>query len=428
MVFGWGKKKEEKKEERQPELPQQKEISIDTIPKIVDDILYLRTTQTLAEIKSLRNSTEPLIKELAKIGQTLEKDNLEVDDIDKHIRIIVVRGKKQVIDVIKKDVTDLPDVSKIEDAQKLSVILGQILKKVGDVLGRQTRVIHIFAKKYAEKLKEILEQMNSNHSEIVKLIRNYEDTKKTSEEILEDLKSITDSENEIKHNKQRISELQLDTESIKKRLDSLKNSISEFKSSEAYTNYLHLEKSLKKLSSEKSQIKNQIDSQFTKISRPLGRYEYVSSDKEQKSLLTKLVEDPTEVLVSKNKDLIIVILENIRKGILSGSISVKDVNKSMIQITETVEMLDSFIKQVDEFQNKVQNIKQQMDEFDRSKLLNLENDFEKASQEKYDNDQKILSFENEIKTTSLKIPQIFSSLESKLRQFSSTKYTLKSSS
>ena len=428
MVFGWGKKKEEKKEERQPELPQQKEISIDAIPKIVDDILHLRTTQTLAEIKSLRNSTEPLIKELAKIGQTLEKDTLEVDDIDKHIRIIVVRGKKQVIDVIKKDVADLPDVSKIEDAQKLSVNLGQILKKVGDVLGRQTRVIHIIAKKYAEKLKEILEQMNSNHSEIVKLIRNYEDTKKTSEEILEDLKSITDSKKEIKHNKQRISELQLDIESIKNRLDSLKNSISEFKSSEAYTNYLHLEDSLKKLSSEKSQIKNQIDSQFTKISRPLGRYEYVSSDKEQKSLLTKLVEDPTEVLVSKNKDLIIIILEKVRKGILSGSISVKDVNKSMIQITETVEMLDSFIKQVDEFQNKVQNIKQQMDEFDRSKLLNLENDFEKASQEKYDNDQKILSFENEIKTTSLKIPQIFSSLESKLRQFSSTKYTLKSSS
>ena len=39
--------------------------------------------------------------------------------------------------------------------------------------GRQTRVIHIFAKKYAAQLKENLEVMNSNHAEIQKLLKNY---------------------------------------------------------------------------------------------------------------------------------------------------------------------------------------------------------------------------------------------------------------
>ena len=38
-----------------------------------------------------------------KIGEcSCHEDNLKVDDIDKHLAIIVVRGKKQVIDVIKK--------------------------------------------------------------------------------------------------------------------------------------------------------------------------------------------------------------------------------------------------------------------------------------------------------------------------------------
>ena len=33
---------------------------------------------------------------------SLDKDDLKIDDIDKHLAIIVVRGKKQVIDMITK--------------------------------------------------------------------------------------------------------------------------------------------------------------------------------------------------------------------------------------------------------------------------------------------------------------------------------------
>ena len=147
MVFGWGKKKQEEKPVVEAP-PSTKEISLDEIPGIVSDLQNLRKSQTISEIKHLRNSTQPLIDELSQIGNSLEKDNLRVDDIDKHLAIIVVRGKKQVIHVIKKDVVPLPEVTTIDDIYKVDNSLNQLLKKVGDVLGRQTRVIHIFAKKY----------------------------------------------------------------------------------------------------------------------------------------------------------------------------------------------------------------------------------------------------------------------------------------
>ena len=150
-------------------------------PKIVTDLNQLRKSQTVSEIKYLRNNTAPLIDDLMKIGDVLEKDNLKVDDIDKHLAIIVVRGKKQVIDVIKKDVVLFTRVSSIDDAKKLNSSLNQILKKVGDVLGRQTRVIHIFAKKYASQLTENLKVMNKNQSEIHKLLKNYDSVQLTSD-------------------------------------------------------------------------------------------------------------------------------------------------------------------------------------------------------------------------------------------------------
>jgi len=121
MVFGWGKKKQE--EIHMGRIPKEKEIRLSDISKIVINLKELRESQTLSEIKQLRNDTAPLIDDLIKIGDVLDKDNLKVDDIDKHLAIIVVRGKKQVIDVIKKGVIQLPEISSINDAEKLDSAL-----------------------------------------------------------------------------------------------------------------------------------------------------------------------------------------------------------------------------------------------------------------------------------------------------------------
>ena len=422
MVFGWGKKKEEKTSE---EIPLQKQIQLSDVSKIIHQILELRTTQILSDIKSIRNNTEPLITELIMIGNTLEKDDLQVDDIDKHLRIIVVRGKQQVIDMIKKDAIHLPNIASYDDAENLSVILNQMLKKIGDVLGRQTRVIHIFAKKYAEKLKEILIQMNSNHVEIQQLLKNYDHAQSLSTEILESLKEIVDLENNITKKEQRIAEIHSFIDSLDKKILSFEDSIKKIQTSDEYGKFLDLKQILDDFTVKKNQIKNEIDSQFTKISRPLSRYEYVSSlDKEQKNLLSKLIEDPFEVLLSKNRDSIILILENVRKGITSGSISVKDTEKSFSQITETEEALDGFIKQVTEFIDKRKNIQDQMIALESNELSDLTSDLKNALSDKEDSKSKIKTFQDEINESHSNIPKLISNIEVKLRKFSNTAYTV----
>lgn len=103
MVFGWGKKPVESSiESSQERKSTNQNISLDDVPKIISDLSQLRESQTLFEIKNLRNNTATLIDDLIKIGIVLEKDNLNIDDIDKHLAIIVVRGKQQVIDILKK--------------------------------------------------------------------------------------------------------------------------------------------------------------------------------------------------------------------------------------------------------------------------------------------------------------------------------------
>jgi hypothetical protein len=421
MVFGWGKKKEEPDSEKSN---LQKQIHLQDISKIIQQTLELRTSQTLSEIKLLRNNTEPLIKELVMIGNTLEKDDLQVDDIDKHLRIIVVRGKQQVIDMIKKDATSLPDIASYDDAENLNLVLHQMLKKIGDVLGRQTRVIHIFAKKYAEKLKEILIQMNSNHTEIQKLLKIHDQTKSSHGEIFESLKEIDDLKINLKKKQQKIAEIHSFIDSLDQKIASIEDLIKKIKASDNYVQYLNLKQTLNTFDHKKNQIKNEIDSQFTKISRPLSRYEYISSDKEQKKLLYELIKDPFDVLLLKNKDSIITILENIRKGISSGSISVKDFEKSSYQITETEEALDGFIRQVDDFIQQRQHIQDQINALESDKLSLHTRDLNTALYDKDNSKSKIRAIEDEINADHLLVPKLISEIEVKLQTFSNTKYTI----
>ena len=422
MVFGWGKKKNE---QIPREILKQKEIKLSEVQKIIKDFLDLRNAQTLTEIKLLRDQTSPLIKELAGIAHALENDDLKVDDIDKHLRIIVVRGKKQVIDVIKKDATDLPEVSSFDDIINMNNVLNHKLKKIGDVLGRQTRVIHIFAKKYAVKLKEILAEMNSNINEIQKLIKNSQDTKSASNEITELLDKIKKLENDSISKNQRMSETQNMLDSVRDKIKDLEISIEKIKSGKKYAEFLKLNQSLSSFNDTKNRIKNEIDAQFTKISRPLGRYEYASSlDKELKSLLSQLIKEPYNALTTKNKDSIIVIFESVRKGISSGSISVKDVEKSTSYLRETEELLGEFIKKINNFVEKKQEIQSKITEFDNSELSTLQKNLEKATTQKQDNGSKISSFKKDIDENHENIPKIISEIENKLKRFSNTDYTI----
>ncbi len=426
MVFGWGKKKQVEEPVERKRVNQ--DIELSEVPQIINDLRKLRESQTISEIKNLRNDTAPLIDDLMKIGIVLDKDDLNIDDIDKHLAIIVVRGKKQVIDILKKDVKTLIQVSTMDDAKKLDYFLTQLLKKVGDVLGRQTRVIHIFAKKYANQLTTNLKIMNENSDNITKLLKHFDSTQSSFDEIDEMLNKIKSLKQDHVDKTKRNAEIQDNLKSLQEKNISLQKSLDEIHASENYQKYVSLQNKLNDFVKQKSKIKSEIDTQFTKISRPLGRYAYASSlDKEQTRILSTLVDNPFDALIPDNLDSIILILENIRKGISSGSISVKDTEKTLSQLTETEESLDGFIKKVSEYSTVFDSMEADLKNLKPQNLTSTENDISKTSESENDARQKSKTILSEISEIESQIPQFISKIESKLKIFSSTRYTISKS-
>jgi predicted nucleic acid-binding Zn-ribbon protein len=179
------------------------------------------------------------------------------------------------------------------------------------------------------------------------------------------------------------------------------------------------------LENEKNQIKDHINTQFTKISRPLSRYEYVSSfDKPQKQLLEKLVTEPFEALNHVNKGNIVHILLAAKKSVQGGSVSVKDSEKTIVNIDETISLLDSYISKILEFSHKKEETEKKLGNFNNEKLETLEKDTSKNLSDKQDAELKIQNLENELLEINQKIPEIVFDIENKLQTISGTKYNV----
>ena len=426
MVFGWGKKKSEKQESEI--APQKKQILLSDVPNVVDDIRSIRTKTIIAEAKTFKNKIQPSCETILHIAIELERDTLNVDDMDVHLKRLVERGKKEVISIIKREsIVQLPEINAYDDVKIFNLTAGRMLKKIGDTLGRQSNVIHIFAKKYASKLKGDLKIMTDGNDEITTIITNQTELETKTEKILGII-------NDIKQSRKLIVELGEQKKQADKTIDELigkierdKEEIKNIKNSSEYTEFLQINEELDSLSSEKNKIKSEIEHQFTKISRPLNKYVYVSSlDKPQKNLLINLISNPYNELVDSNKQDITQILESTRKGVQSGAVSVKDTDKSLSQIDETLSIIDTFIKKIASFNSSKNDIENKLSVFNSEQLQQRESALNKHQNDKSSLETKIELTENELNNITELIPRHIKSLESILNQISAVQYTVSS--
>lgn len=418
MVFGWGKKKGQESETTLEE----RDIKLSQINSKVEEIQNLRKKTVIAESKTFRKKMIEKIDEISKIIKELEHDNLNVDDIDKHLEILVVRGKKQVINTIKKEDSEkLPDIKSFDDVLFLTELVTRKLKRIGDALGRQSRVIHIFAHKYATKLKSNLAVLNSDRSELQSLVNNYKKLSENATDISQKIIKYNELKNNLEVNSKKVINAKKSIEEFEKKIKDTLNKISELKSSDKYSRYVETQKKLESFSPK--QIQEKIAFQFTKISRPLSRYEYGSSlEKPQKILMEELIDNPFDALSGSNKDDIIKILSAVRKGVEGGSISVKDSEKALSNIDETIEMTDGFVKEKSEFLEKKGTLQKELDSFNIDELKQNESLLSKMNSDKTDAESRVVRLETEIEEIKKSLPQVLKDVEIQLRQVSAVKY------
>jgi len=427
MVFGWGKKK--KVEYNEPvenftSTPQT--ITLNEIPKIMDDIVILRKRTLAAEIKSHRNRIDPQREVLLKIANELSEDELDPDKLDPHFQIMVNRGKKEVISSIKKEFANpFPDINSPDDVMRFKKVSSAGINKVGDMLGKHSRVIHIFAAKYAKKLTNDLKDLTANLKEVDELINNFAATENSVQTINELLSSRNKTLEKLSKQNSRINELKSSISEKKEKIEEFENKIKEIKNSSDYKTYLDVKSQLSDCDSEEVKIRHYVDDEFTKISRPLGKFVHISShDKELKDLTAKLSSTPYDVLDAENISGIKNILDSIVTGIKSGSVSVKDISKSKDSIAEIKNLIPSLISTKAKFETKKHELLSKLENFDSKSLQTVENNLNREESNISDTSSKLKVFEDETLGLTHSLPTILHQIETNLKNATSTSYTI----
>ena len=424
MVFGWGKKKLEENEINV--IPKEKHILLSDVSDILEEISSVRTKTIMAEVKTFRNKIDSNRKTLLKITKELDGDTLNTEEIDHHLRRLVDRGKSDVLSIIKKECTkNLIEINSFDDVKAFSETVTKMLKRVGDSLGRQSNVIHIFAKKYAKRLKDDLRVMQSDNKEISVLVTNHIDLENKVEKI---------TENIIEYEQFQESLVALDVrkdnaeKNIQKLTEMNKNIIDEIetlKNSKEYTAYLKIKEEINSFPSVRLEIKNQIDSQFANISRPMNKYIYISSlDKPQKKLLENLINNPIDVLTDENKDEIIQILEAVIKNVKSESISVKNIEKSLNQLNQTISLVGTFIDKINKCSQSKIDAENRLSIFNYANLEKLELDLSKSKNNKNDTESELESIELERDSITESMSKSIKLIELTLNQISAIHYVI----
>ena len=311
MVFGWGKKKDDT-QVQSPQQDSNQEISSAEI-----DLMLTKQKESLRQ--KITQDSKPLFevikKELNSIYEIishLQNDDLKVDDIAKTLKVLVVRSKAEVIDTISKESQkkQLPAIANYDDVVKTAELSSHTLKKIGDVLGKHSRVIHVFAKKYAQDLKNHLEVVTNNNVRISKMIAEYDSLESSSAAIKEKITKILKTNKEITDAISHATKLQDSFIDYERLISSTQEKIANLFGTKEYAKFLQYREQINKVSTEENSLNKEINDEFSKISRPLGKYVYVTSlEKPLKLLLERLVENPATAIL-ENKDSIVTILES----------------------------------------------------------------------------------------------------------------------
>ena len=425
MVFGWGKKKTTNETIESRVLEKQIDLSE------INDIIKENETQRLKKItenaKSIRDLVEIERKNIIQIISQLESDTLKVDDVDKHLKLIIERGKEIVISGLRKETAvNFSNTQKYSDIVNLNAEIGQMLKRIGDILGTNTKVMHVFARKYADKLKGHLAEISTKRSKLQSLVSDHAKFESTKASISELYEKIKESQKEIGEKNRELSKIREEIKNYDKTTQSIELEIQNSKSKSEYQEFLKIRKETDALSLEEDKIKREIDLQFSKISRPLGKYSYISSlEKPLKKIMEELGINPSHVMTQENKNSIIEVLHAVIKGVVAGSVSVKDTNKSIQQIEETINRLDEFLKMKSDLSQKRVLFENRLGIFSIKELEEKEVELIKTRDKKSHAEYTAKNLENEISDAIRRIPQLMHDIETKLKEISGTRITLK---
>lgn len=417
MIFGWGRKKETKREESH-------HIPLKNAAGLAEEARVRRSERILTDASNTQHRNNDLMREMMQIRNELADDDLDIDGIDKRLHVQVFRGKQMLMDTLKRNTSEIKPIRTYEDMIRVGGELEHRLKKMGNVLGKQTRIIHVFAEDYAIRLKQILEEMDKNRNIILDAVSRHQSDQQLANTVIHGSDHISDLELSAMESAAQDLAYKEEILDIKRQIKRAQDVVKQFYKSEEYASWLQIGKSLTDAQDAEKTLAFEVSARFTSVSRHLGRYMHISSDKEQKALLERILHNPYLTMNTKDAENVIYLIEKSREAVLSGSISVKDVSKASNALILTRDSVPKFVKRSREVLRRIRDASDAVEKAGDSPLENLKEQVVSLQEKLTLTEKKRHDAENAAKMAVSSIPVELARIQESLRSITGIRYVI----
>lgn len=401
-------------------------IEVSDVPMLLDEVARVRGKALVAGAVSLQDAMIPRLEKLCGILDELEEDDLDTEDADRRLQTIVERGKRQIISIIGQEArATLPDVETPDDAVALAESTARMLKKADDVLHRQSHVIGSSAKKYMGRIKPVLEATRDDYVALRELVVGQALTAEKSNRLREEIDRMDRSARSAERLRARAAELDSRLGGLRRRGAEIAGRIEALKSSPEHAALGRLHGELEALRGRRDAARRGMSDRFTKISKPLSRYEYVSAmDKEKMALLRAVIDSPFEAVASSGAGAVAEILGAARKAVESGSVTVKDKAKAVNTLDEEAGRLAACEEDAAAMAREEEAIRARIAEADTGRLSSLESDLAGNRAEADDTESKVRQMRAEADEADARGPELLARIEALVSEVTGVRYTV----
>jgi len=352
------------------------------------------------EVLNIEKTSEFLKK---KYNENFQILNFEVKKFYEEIQVTLGNFKESLSNLEKANFNESLDSVSLQMANsqrksfinKMKIMISQLNKPIDSSLDSiiEYQSSSLLSIKEADEraVKEFImfEQLLNESKTVFKIFKSIFKTTENLTNLVSEkkdfLKIIGDAENEleclkknieyIKNEKKEIDDHNKKLAELNKKRESEEENMKKLERSDEWKEFNRLIEREEELDSNLAEVRNNISQNFSKIEKPLRKFQYlVKVDKEEiddKKMLNRYLDSPIDTLIeTENFSFIKSTLERVKHSISSDSIDVKDKNKALSEIDGMIahDIFEELVKKHNSMKEGMKKLEKDIEQHDVKKL------------------------------------------------------------
>ncbi|MBV9177340.1 MAG: hypothetical protein JO297_09900 [Nitrososphaeraceae archaeon] len=397
-------------------------LTISEALELLQHIESERINTLASNLSPIKESVVKSLGSIERIVNNLERDDVKLEEV--RFKSIVENSKRTVVSSLRREASsNLPMLESIHEVKKFKEKLGSIIDRIGEVSSSHSRVMNVFMKKYAGKLKGEFETLSSLLEKVKSVTSEFEEENSVIVECISLLNMLSQKIESAKAREEKIESTWRQVETLKHDRDQLKNQLISLENSNQFKkSYRNLEE-IDATEKEVQEFHREILDLYSHVSRAFTRYSY-GMTKDALARLRVLTEEPWKIFDADFSAYSSLLFE-IQKAVNSGKIRLKDTEK-------IVYYMDIILNSLPEHQRRAKGINRKLHVLYENKDLvvakkSIELKYEIGNSDNQLEELEILldQLKQEVRENNSEREHMIGQIEGYLSQITRKKYSLK---